>query len=153
MFTLNTDGSVIKATGEASAGDCLRDGNGNLVDAFSINIGKCSITRAEITCVATGLERAWATGVRNVEIQTDSTCVIKLLSGDWTVKFIHVFREANFLVDYLTNKGHDLTMGIHTIDTTDRGVLCWAHYDLFRGLQTLVSDFELSFVLSFYNKL
>ncbi|CAN1330967.1 Putative ribonuclease H protein At1g65750 [Linum perenne] len=83
MFTLNTDGSVIKATGEASAGDCLRDGNGNLVDAFSINIGKCSITRAEITCVATGLERAWATGVRNVEIQTDSTCVIKLLSGDW----------------------------------------------------------------------
>ncbi|CAN1180320.1 hypothetical protein LINPERHAP2_LOCUS34715 [Linum perenne] len=63
-----------------------------------------------------------------------------MLRRDWTVKFIHVFREANFLVDYLVNKGHDLTLGIHTIDNTDRGVLYWARYDLF-GVLNLVRWF------------
>ncbi|CAN1331284.1 hypothetical protein LINPERPRIM_LOCUS35265 [Linum perenne] len=44
MSTFNTDGSVIYSTGEASARGCIRDGHGKLVDAFSANLGKCSIT-------------------------------------------------------------------------------------------------------------
>ncbi|CAN1225186.1 Putative ribonuclease H protein At1g65750 [Linum perenne] len=77
----------------------------------------------------TGLERAWAVGIRNVEVQIDSICVIKLLSKDhplnhqhaivvikiksmlqreWMVNFTHMNREANFLADHLANKGHEL---------------------------------------------
>ncbi|CAN1822238.1 Putative ribonuclease H protein At1g65750 [Linum perenne] len=120
-----------------------------------MNQGFCSITRAELRGSVEELTRAWDAGFRKVILQLDSKVAIALMSNstetahqhgmeviqfrsmlrrDWTVKFIHFFREANFLVDYLTNKGYDLTLGIHTIDTTNRGVLCWAHYDLFRGL-------------------
>ncbi|CAN1164553.1 Putative ribonuclease H protein At1g65750 [Linum perenne] len=154
MFTLNTDGSVVPSTGNASAGGCIRDEFGKLVSAFSANLGMCSITRAKITGVVTGLERAWAEGIRSLEVQTDSMCVIKLLSEegsinnqhaaavgriismlrrDWTVNFKHVYREANFLADHLANKGHDLNLGVHNIDITDSRVLYWARYDLFGG--------------------
>ncbi|CAN1751223.1 hypothetical protein LINPERHAP1_LOCUS4264 [Linum perenne] len=47
---------------------------------FSANLGKCSITRAEITGIVMGLERAWEAGIRQVEVQTDSMCAIRLLS-------------------------------------------------------------------------
>ncbi|CAN1219300.1 Putative ribonuclease H protein At1g65750, partial [Linum perenne] len=155
-YTLNTDGSVL-SSGKASAGGCLRDGFGKVVDAFSSNLGICSITRSEIVGVMMGLERAWAAGIRKVEVQTDSICVIKLLSKDhplthqhatavskirrmlqreWTVYFTHIYREANFLADHLANKGHELALGSHTIDNTDRGIAYWARYDLFGGSET-----------------
>ncbi|CAN1146389.1 Putative ribonuclease H protein At1g65750 [Linum perenne] len=80
-YTLNTDGSVL-ISGKASAGGCLRDGFDKVVDAFSPNLGICSITRAEITGVMMELERAWVAGIRKVEVQTYSICVIKLLTKD-----------------------------------------------------------------------
>ncbi|CAN1136237.1 Putative ribonuclease H protein At1g65750, partial [Linum perenne] len=113
-FTLNTDGLVISSIGEASVGGCLGDGDGRMVDVFVANLSKCSITRADIIGVAMGLERAWEKGIRSVEVQTDSTCAINLLSEkgtssnqhvatvgrsrrmlrrDWNVIFKHVYRE------------------------------------------------------------
>ncbi|CAN1293344.1 Putative ribonuclease H protein At1g65750 [Linum perenne] len=79
-FTLNMDGSVRLSEQRAVAGGCLRDANGKVADAFASNLGYCSITRAEISGIVIGLERAWEAGVRKVEVQTNSTCAIKLLS-------------------------------------------------------------------------
>ncbi|CAN1193986.1 Putative ribonuclease H protein At1g65750 [Linum perenne] len=58
-FTLNTDESVEWATGNASVGGVLRNWQGKSVDAFTTNLGKCSITRAELTGIIIGMERAW----------------------------------------------------------------------------------------------
>ncbi|CAN1182845.1 hypothetical protein LINPERPRIM_LOCUS31788, partial [Linum perenne] len=66
--------------------------------------------------------------VCDLTVQLDSICVSRLLSKvgnvyyqhssivekfrilmnqDWRVKLIHIFREGNFLADYLANMGHD----------------------------------------------
>ncbi|CAN1747938.1 Putative ribonuclease H protein At1g65750 [Linum perenne] len=117
-FTLNTDGSVIQPSGMAAAGGVIRNWEGRIVDAFTFNLGKCSITRAELTGAVTGIERAWDLGVRELTVQLDSLCAIKLLSDsgstnhqhaciverfralmnrDWQVRLIHTYREGNFL--------------------------------------------------------
>ncbi|CAN1805449.1 Putative ribonuclease H protein At1g65750 [Linum perenne] len=62
-FTLNTDGSVIQSTGLAAAGGVVRDCEGRVLDAFTMNLGKCSITRVELTSAVTGIERAWDMGI------------------------------------------------------------------------------------------
>ncbi|CAN1177697.1 Putative ribonuclease H protein At1g65750 [Linum perenne] len=106
------------------------------------------------------MTRGWS-GIRNVEVQIDSTCVIKILSKegslnhqhvvavgriksilqrDWTVNFMHIYREENCLADHLPNKGHDLNLDVHTIDTAKKMVLYWARYDLF-------GDFEARSVI------
>ncbi|CAN1121022.1 Putative ribonuclease H protein At1g65750, partial [Linum perenne] len=156
-FTLNTDGSVKINTGDAVVGGCIRDEDGRVVQAFSANLGKCSITRAEITAIVLGLERAWEAGIRHVEVQTDSICVINLISGmedltnqhaailgrfrslrnrDWNVQVKHVYREANFLTDHLANNGHVLQLGAHNISVIDTEVNYWARYDLDGGVET-----------------
>ncbi|CAN1767645.1 hypothetical protein LINPERHAP1_LOCUS10346 [Linum perenne] len=39
-------------------------------------------TRAELSSIVIGLERAWNLGIWNVEIHYDSACVIKLISEE-----------------------------------------------------------------------
>ncbi|CAN1346181.1 Putative ribonuclease H protein At1g65750, partial [Linum perenne] len=94
------------------------------------------IVRAELIGVVIGLDRVWDMGIREMEVQTDSACVVKLLtdrmSGNqqhamliekfknisqraWSVSVKFIYREANFLVDFLANKGHELMLGTHTI--------------------------------------
>ncbi|CAN1256533.1 hypothetical protein LINPERPRIM_LOCUS9355 [Linum perenne] len=53
------------------------------------NLGTCSITRAELTCIATGLDRAWNIGVRDIEIQTDSNCAVNLLTKEMAADHQH----------------------------------------------------------------
>ncbi|CAN1336375.1 Putative ribonuclease H protein At1g65750, partial [Linum perenne] len=141
------NGLVRIGTGEAAAGGCTRDADGKVVDAFSANLGKCSITHAEITGIVLGFERVWDAGIRRVEVQTDSKCAIQLLSyegglsnqhaailgkfrrlkrRDWIIQLKHVYREANFLADHLANQGHDLALGVQTISATDTRVSYWA---------------------------
>ncbi|CAN1167702.1 Putative ribonuclease H protein At1g65750 [Linum perenne] len=138
--TLNTDGSVIAATGQAATGGALRSSDGRLMDAFSSNLGKCSITRAEITGVVIGLERAWDLGVRDVAVQVDSACAVALLNGNWNLEHQHaclldrfkqliarpwricvkhIYREGNHLADYLARTGHALPLGTHDIAQSD----------------------------------
>ncbi|CAN1139509.1 Putative ribonuclease H protein At1g65750, partial [Linum perenne] len=101
--------------------------------------------------VVIGLQRAWDAGIRTVEVQTDSACVVKLLSkgapGDhqhatliekfktltqrnWQVSVKFIYMESNHLAGSLANKGHKLELGIHTIDSSESSVLYWAKYDL-----------------------
>ncbi|CAN1177039.1 Putative ribonuclease H protein At1g65750 [Linum perenne] len=155
--TLNTDGSVITSNRNAAAGGCLRNDEGRVVDSFAANLGNCSITRAELTGIAIGLDRAWQMGIRNLEVQTDSACAVKLLAEGsqqshqhatlierirrylqrpWTVSIKLIYREANHLADFLANKGHELALGTHSIDCLERGILYWANYDLVGGSET-----------------
>ncbi|CAN1762964.1 Putative ribonuclease H protein At1g65750, partial [Linum perenne] len=156
-FTLNTDGSVSHPSGTAAAGGVIRNWEGRVVDAFTINLGKCSITRAELTGVVTGLERAWELGVRELTVQLDSLCAVRLLSDlvsidhhhaciverfralmsrTLTVRVIHIYREGNFLADYLANKGHEAPLGLHPVHLSDTSLLQWANYDRVGGYET-----------------
>ncbi|CAN1243659.1 Putative ribonuclease H protein At1g65750, partial [Linum perenne] len=154
ITTLNTGGSVIRQTGVATTGGVLRDHNGRVSDAFTANLGKCSITRAELTGIVLGMERAWNKGIRSLEIQTDSLCAVnlllkadnldhqhativgrfrKLLERNWSVNVIHVYREANCPADALVNKGHGMSLGTHTVDGSDGTIRYWERYDLVAG--------------------
>ncbi|CAN1147549.1 Putative ribonuclease H protein At1g65750 [Linum perenne] len=54
--TVNTDGSVVQPSGNTSTGGLIRDHLGHCSLAFSANLGKCSITRAEMRGILHGLE-------------------------------------------------------------------------------------------------
>ncbi|CAN1289838.1 Putative ribonuclease H protein At1g65750, partial [Linum perenne] len=141
----------------AAVGGCLRDKDGRVIDSFAANLGDCSITRAELTGVVIGLDRAWDMGIREVEVQTGSACVVKLLTermpGNhqhatliekfknisqraWSVSVKFIYREANYLADFLANKGHELVLSTHTIGISESNVLYWAKYDLVGGSET-----------------
>ncbi|CAN1173215.1 Putative ribonuclease H protein At1g65750 [Linum perenne] len=77
--TVNSDGSVLGARGRAAAGGLLIDGGGNCIQAFAINLGACSITRAEIRGALEGIRRAWMEGFRKVEVQMDSQAAVAIL--------------------------------------------------------------------------
>ncbi|CAN1791847.1 Putative ribonuclease H protein At1g65750 [Linum perenne] len=46
--TLNSDGSVDAQRGKAAAGGLVRNSEGRCLLAFSMNLGTCSVTRAEL---------------------------------------------------------------------------------------------------------
>ncbi|CAI0380477.1 unnamed protein product [Linum tenue] len=52
---LQTDGSVIQPSGRAAAGGLLRDHLGRCLDAFTCNLGVCTITSAELKGAIEGL--------------------------------------------------------------------------------------------------
>ncbi|CAN1314503.1 hypothetical protein LINPERPRIM_LOCUS29350, partial [Linum perenne] len=58
LVTLNSDGSVISASGQAVAGGLIRDHQGRCLAAFTLNLGKCSITRAELRGAVSGLQES-----------------------------------------------------------------------------------------------
>ncbi|CAN1139586.1 hypothetical protein LINPERPRIM_LOCUS23954, partial [Linum perenne] len=51
------------------------------IAAFTMNLGTCSITRAEMRGVVSGLQLAWERGYRKIQLQLDSKCVIHLLQA------------------------------------------------------------------------
>ncbi|CAN1143255.1 Putative ribonuclease H protein At1g65750 [Linum perenne] len=73
---INTDGSYSPALNKASAGGIIRTNDGRGLVAFTMNLGQCSLTRAEIRGAITGLELAWDYEFRSVEIQIDSQAAI-----------------------------------------------------------------------------
>ncbi|CAN1128680.1 Putative ribonuclease H protein At1g65750, partial [Linum perenne] len=64
--TLNSDGSVDAQRDKASAGGLVRNSEGRCLLAFSMNLGTCSVTRAELRGVIEGLHKTWEAGFRNV---------------------------------------------------------------------------------------
>ncbi|CAN1165600.1 Putative ribonuclease H protein At1g65750 [Linum perenne] len=97
------------------------------------------------------MERAWDAGIRELEVQTDSMCAIKLLADagnrehqhaaivrkfkhlterNWRVNIKHIYREANHLADCLANKGHALELGTHSVNRSEANVLYWSSYDV-----------------------
>ncbi|CAN1123860.1 Putative ribonuclease H protein At1g65750 [Linum perenne] len=154
-MTMNTDGSVDQHH-NATAGGAIRDASGNCLQAFAMNYGSCSITRAEIRGIVDGLEIAWQAGFRHVAVQTDSKCALQILTNgtdtdhqhaaailkfqeltkrDWTLKMNHIYREGNALADHLANSAHSMALGLHQIDSSNSAVAYWIAYDRVRSSQ------------------
>ncbi|CAN1785849.1 Putative ribonuclease H protein At1g65750, partial [Linum perenne] len=53
--SLNSDGSVLSESEQVAAGGLIRDYQGRCLAAFTMNLGKCSITRAELRGAVSGL--------------------------------------------------------------------------------------------------
>ncbi|CAN1139380.1 Putative ribonuclease H protein At1g65750, partial [Linum perenne] len=150
-MTLNSDGSVLGTRGNAAAGGLLRNAQGQCLHAYTINLGVCSITRAEIRGAIEGVRRAWQAGYRRLEAQLDSTAAVAILLNkesipshqyalealefqDWlqrdkTVKVKHIYREANHATDYLANLGHKMTRRAHDVDISDCNLAYFVLYD------------------------
>ncbi|CAN1848688.1 Putative ribonuclease H protein At1g65750, partial [Linum perenne] len=107
---------------------------------FCTKPGQLSITRAEIRGILAGLNMAWEAGFRRVAVQSDSQVAISLildddvpthhhagevilirslLQRDWSVRFAHIYREANKYADFLASLGHDKDLAIHYLDISD----------------------------------
>ncbi|CAI0389214.1 unnamed protein product [Linum tenue] len=152
---VNTDGSVIQANESTSCGGIIRGDDGRFVKAFSANLGGGSITRAELAGIVHGLKLAWEEGARKVLLQTDSNTAVTLIASattnhphyttvaeirrwlerPWQVKIEHVYREANFVADYLASLGHSLAVGMHVFDVPSTMLLYWLYFDRV-GVQT-----------------
>ncbi|CAN1779642.1 Putative ribonuclease H protein At1g65750 [Linum perenne] len=150
-LTVNSDGSVLGNHSKAAAGGLLRNEEGKCLQAFAINLGVCSITRAEIRGALEGLRLAWLTGFKKVEVQMDSLAAIAILldmspvinhqhavevyqfrdwvSKDWEIKLKHVYREGNQAADYLARLGHKLHRGCHSIPLSDCNLAYHVRYD------------------------
>ncbi|CAN1125998.1 Putative ribonuclease H protein At1g65750 [Linum perenne] len=116
----------------------LRDIIGRVQYATTINLGRCSISKAEIRGIVEGMSMVWDIEVRRLEIQLDSTTAISILlqinsshqhaslatrfqrlrERDWETKIVHVYREANHLTDCLAGKCHNLQIS-STIQSKD----------------------------------
>ncbi|CAN1824420.1 Putative ribonuclease H protein At1g65750 [Linum perenne] len=138
--TVNTDGSVVQPSGNASASGLIRDHLGHCSLAFSANLGRCSITRAELRDILHGLEFSWSSGHKKVRLQTDSQsaaslilaedpplhqhaseviAIRELLQRNWQVEIHHIFREGNGAADFLANMGHCFDPGIQIVPPSD----------------------------------
>ncbi|CAN1180887.1 Putative ribonuclease H protein At1g65750 [Linum perenne] len=137
---LNTDGSVIPGNSMAAAGGLIRTNDGRGLLAYCVNLGKCSIMRAELRGVIEGLRLAWNHGYRKVAVRVDSRAILSLVNGvanpshlhareatdireffkrDWEVTITHVYREGNVAADFLANLGHKYPHGLHLISLPD----------------------------------
>ncbi|CAN1743580.1 Putative ribonuclease H protein At1g65750 [Linum perenne] len=155
--------SVIQPSGKAAAGGLIRNEAGHCVAAYTMNLGICSVTRAELRGVIYGLNKAWELGYRKILVYMDSEAAINLLQGDdhpnhhhaaevsqfrglcnreWEVSLKHAYREANKAADHLANRGHSLPLGEHNVPTSDPDLGFFLRYDSFgiSDLRSIVID-------------
>ncbi|CAN0861260.1 Putative ribonuclease H protein At1g65750 [Linum grandiflorum] len=95
-----------------------------------MNLGCCSITRAEMRGIMEGLKLAWSLVIRKIRVQSDSAADIAILSNGSLLDHQHIYREANCAADYLANIGYSFLFGLHIVSVPDRGLSHWLHYDI-----------------------
>ncbi|CAN1231001.1 Putative ribonuclease H protein At1g65750 [Linum perenne] len=132
--------------------------------AFNMNLGACTITRAEMRGAIEGLNRAWNAGARRVMLQMDSRAAIallvngndttnqhametlqfsELLRRDWDLRIEHIYREGNCAAEFLAGIGYDYPFGSHTIDFLDCTLGYFLRHDNFGITQSrsvLIND-------------
>ncbi|CAN1148968.1 Putative ribonuclease H protein At1g65750 [Linum perenne] len=123
---MNSDGSLYRNPSSSAAGGVIRDNNARFVTTFAANLGVCSITRVELRGILEGMKLTWNKGIKKLMIQSDSKATIgmlstrrsknnqhaslieefyDLLSRDWHVSIHHIYREPNYVADYLAKPG------------------------------------------------
>ncbi|XP_042969187.1 uncharacterized protein LOC122301897 [Carya illinoinensis] len=123
-FKLKTNGS--SNPGNSGAGGLLRDDAGNMVFAFSVDLGAGSNNAAELRAIIYGLKICQEQRINRVELETNSQLVIKWISGakcrvwyleDFWEEAVKIFnecghtikhtsfREGNAPADYLAKLG------------------------------------------------
>ncbi|CAN1138684.1 Putative ribonuclease H protein At1g65750 [Linum perenne] len=148
-MTMNSDGSVRRESDIVTGGGLVRNSLGICSLAFTINIGKCSITRAEIKAAITSFELTWEVSHRRVQLQVDSVTAYliliqtgvthqharevlqfrDLLTRDWLVEIKHVYRKGNKAADHLASLGHGRSHGLHLNPYFDSVLLNFLLYD------------------------
>lgn len=94
-----------------------------------MNIGYCFVTIVELWGLYQGLIMAWNHGVRYLNVKIDRLCVKQLVDNpmvkvnelyplvsstkeittrDWNITINHIYREANFVVDFLASYASSL---------------------------------------------
>ena len=127
-----TDGSMLNAS-KASCGGLLQNSVGEYLGGYSVNLGVCSITIAEVWRAFYGLQLAWDKGYQMVILEMDSSGAISLITSvkhiyhpyglviqrvpnllkrSWVVEVKHAFREANRSADALASLGHLNSLGV-----------------------------------------
>lgn len=131
-FKLNIDGAARSNPGEAGIGGIIRDHKGNMISAFSKNIGIASNNKAEVWALYLGIKIANELEITDIIIETDSHFLISCLNrkGDHhpqletlltdstklmkkmsqaVIKF--GYREVNGVADILAKMGTGLQCG------------------------------------------
>ncbi|KAF2286902.1 hypothetical protein GH714_035179 [Hevea brasiliensis] len=52
------------------------------------------------------------------------------VADDWDIQFIHVYRGANFLADWMASFASGLSIGAYQFDRSPDGILAWLAHDL-----------------------
>ena len=151
---LNVDGCSKGNPGMAGAGGVIWDNMGSWKGGSARNNGICSSVTVELWAIYVGLQLTWDKGFRKVILESDSSVAIGLINGnrvsmdrnyniimqikdilgrDWEVKTLHVYREANSVVDWLANYG--LTRDVVDMDSDvlagpPSGLYTLLYYDL-----------------------
>ncbi|CAL1372499.1 unnamed protein product [Linum trigynum] len=116
-----------------------------------MNLGACSITRAELRGAVEGLQLAWDAGFRHVRLELDSACACQLLQStdsgehhhatdldraqellkrEWDVSVTHIYREGNKCADFLASRGHVAPLGLHMFSVADPMFCNWLLYNV-----------------------
>ncbi|RAL53339.1 hypothetical protein DM860_007011 [Cuscuta australis] len=126
-WTLNVDGSCKSLINKAGISGILRNRRGGWKGGFTANVSPNCATSVEVMVIARGIEWAWEKGIKELEVQTDASEVIKWMTDytslrgpnrdiideikhNWQRKFTriefkNIFREQNFAADCLTKIG------------------------------------------------
>lgn len=78
FLKLNTDGSYRESFSQASAGGLLRDKSGKWIAEFTANLGHCNSLMVETSATVHGLEMAWITSHRKINLEMDSLLLTRL---------------------------------------------------------------------------
>ena len=128
-YKLYTDGGARGNPGPAGIGGVLYNSKNELVDSFSVYLGKTTNNQAEYKALLKGLELAKENKVEELDCFLDSELVVKQLNREYKVKneglaplfvkvwnlslkfkkitFSHVTRDQNTKADILANKAMD----------------------------------------------
>ncbi|KAI5348581.1 hypothetical protein L3X38_001468 [Prunus dulcis] len=130
---INTDGSRNCVSEFISAGGLLRDNYGAWIKGFFVKLGVGSVLEAELWGIFWGLHLAWESGFRVVEVESDSSVAVALLSSStisthplfslirccklkvqagWRCSVKHIFREQNVTDDVLASKSSEFGTGV-----------------------------------------
>lgn len=129
---INTDGSRNSVSGFISAGGLLRDNYSAWIKGFSVNLGVGFVLVA-LWGIFWGLHLAWEFGFRVVEMESDSSVDVALLSSStisthplfslirccklkvqagWRCSVMHIFREQNVAAHILASKSSEFGTGV-----------------------------------------
>jgi len=128
---LNFDGS--RQSGLAAGGYVIHDWRGTVLQLGAASYGRTSILMAEGRALHDGIQAAFLSGCRNMEIEGDNMVIIQAIQGriqvPWQLRNIvieikatldqcaqvmirHIYREANMAADWLSKFGHSVPVNL-----------------------------------------
>ncbi len=129
QIIIHTDGGSRGNPGPGGAGFTLEDGQGNLLTARGIYLGKTTNNIAEYTAIKEALAAAREMGAESIRLFSDSELLVRQLNGQYKVKsdnlkalygdcmdllmgfkawqVTHIYREQNKRADALANEAMD----------------------------------------------